>query len=397
MEEEIDLRQYIIVLIKYWYWIAGLAILAAVVAFVVGSFNPPVYVATALVTTTQSRYELQFDPRFQNVQDSAIQSLLESQYRTYPTLAVSDDLMQRLVTETGWELKDLQENLEAPPQSAPNLLALKVKGDNPEEIAQIANTWARLFVGKANLLFGSSGELEQFNQQQAVIAQSLAKADTALTKFREQNFGLLQQRLDTKNTLLTDYEARLTHVRQMQQEVDLLSTTLTANESPILVAGLLAEMVNTGAVSTDQPYQIKLDSVDPVAGLKAMKTALQSQILSIETAIETLQQEVNTLQIEHAAQQEKLEDLTRDRDVKAEAYVVISRKVQEAQIDSSSEGSSAGKVQVASQAGVPSESLPRGRLRNSAMAGVLGLMAGVFGAFALEWWRESNGLAEENK
>jgi len=387
MEDEIDLRQYVVVLLKYWRWIAGLAVVAAVVAFAVSSITPPSYQTTALVTATQSRYELQFDPRFQNVQDSAVQSLLTEQYRTYPALAVSDDVFNQLAAETGWEIKDLKEKLEVPGQNTPNLLALQVQGENPEEIADVANHWARLFVEKANALYGSRGELEQFTRQKEVVAAALAEADQAITAFREENFDLLKQRANSKNNLMTGYEAKLVRLRQIQSEVTMLAQTVDENSSPALIAGILAEMINNGVVGEEQPFQIKLDEVDPVSSIQAMETALQSQITAIETELLSLEQEVEILQAEQAAQQKKLEELVRDRNVKEEAFTVISRKVQEAQIDATS-NSTAGKVQIASEAAVPTEALPRGRARNAAVAGVLGLMVGVFAVFALEWWRE---------
>ena len=43
MEEEIDLRKYIEVLIHHWYWIVGLGVAAAAIAFAVSSFLPPIY------------------------------------------------------------------------------------------------------------------------------------------------------------------------------------------------------------------------------------------------------------------------------------------------------------------------------------------------------------------
>ena len=55
MEDEIDLREYIAVLIKYWRWIVAASVLAAVVAFVVSSFLPRTYEATASVLMTNPR------------------------------------------------------------------------------------------------------------------------------------------------------------------------------------------------------------------------------------------------------------------------------------------------------------------------------------------------------
>jgi len=48
IEEEIDLREYVLILLKYWKWIAGLTLIAAVVALIVSLLLPPTYEATAL-------------------------------------------------------------------------------------------------------------------------------------------------------------------------------------------------------------------------------------------------------------------------------------------------------------------------------------------------------------
>jgi uncharacterized protein involved in exopolysaccharide biosynthesis len=319
-------------------------------------------------------------------------------------------------------LNSLKEATEAQTGDASNMLTLTVKGEEAEEVANVVNIWAETFVTTANELYSSGGELDRFKQQQEIVTQSLAEANANLTAFRKENgfssssssssdgsniiiketnsdnnqFGLIGQRLQSKNKLLTDYEAELVRLQQMQSEVELLSKTVTANTSPVLVAGLLSEMINTGVIKDTPPYQIKLDSVDPKASLSAMSTALQSRITAIEAEVETLQVDIVTLQAKLATKQEQLEQLIRERDVKAETYAVISRKVQEAQIDAFGEGASTGKVQIASRAAVPTNPTSSSRLRNTAVAAVLGLMLGVFGVFAVEWWREDGRSSVED-
>jgi succinoglycan biosynthesis transport protein ExoP len=408
MEDEIDLRQYVAVLFKYWYWIIGLAIVATLVAFAVSSFLAPVYQATALVTATQPRYQLQFDSRFQNIPGSNIQTLLQNQYRTYPTLATSDDVLQRVADQTGWSPVRLRNAAQATGGSDPSLLMLAVKGENAQEVTGVANAWAEIFVETINRIYGSGGDLEYFKQQQEGVAQSLVEADAALTAFRKENgfgfssssassnsggsgsdnvvistelnpidqFGLIGQRLKVNNSLLTDYEAKLVRLRQMQHEVELLSTSVTTETSPVLVAGLLSEMVNSGIVKEAQAFQIKLDEVDPAAGLAAMKQALAAQVTAIETETTTLKTKIAALQEELAAKQSELEQLNRQR-------AVLSRKVQELELNISN----SGQVKVASPAAVPTAPVSPRRAYNAAIAGVLGLIVGIFGAFALEWWR----------
>jgi uncharacterized protein involved in exopolysaccharide biosynthesis len=415
MEEEIDLRQYVAVLVKYWYWIVGLAVVAAVVAFGVSTFTPPTYQATALVTAIQPRYQLQFDPRFQNIPEWSIPTLLQSQYRTYSTLATSDDLLRQVADRTGWSLSSLRGTAQATAGSDPSLLTLTVKGENAQEVTQVVNTWAEIFVATTNTLYGGNNEVEQLKQQQESAAQALAQIDADLTAFREENgfgfsnssssnttgsgsksssfvfdgdqpdfanFGLIGQRLQAKQKLLTDYEAELVRLNQIQREVELLSTNLIT--SPVLIAGLLSEMINRGIVRDSPIYQIRLDSVDPATSLAAMERALTSRVAAIEVELEPLPAEIAALQTELAAKQVQLEQLSREREVKTETYAALSHKVQEAQLDASG----TGQVQIASQAATPTAPVSPRRTLNAAVAGALGLMVGVFGAFAVEWWRK---------
>ena len=58
MEDEIDLRAYIEVLLRHWKWIIALAVLAAIAAFVVNSLLPFTYEADSVVIVTEPRYQL---------------------------------------------------------------------------------------------------------------------------------------------------------------------------------------------------------------------------------------------------------------------------------------------------------------------------------------------------
>ena len=67
-------------------------------------------------------------------------------------------------------------------------------------------------------------------------------------------------------------------------------------------------------------------------------------------------------------------------------YLTLANKLQEARIE---EQNKTGNVaQLLSRAAVPEEPVSPRRLINTVVAGVLGLMVGVFGAFFLEYWRK---------
>lgn len=58
MEDEIDLREYIDVLIRHWKAIVALTVIAAIVAGVVSFLLPPTYEARATLVATGERYRL---------------------------------------------------------------------------------------------------------------------------------------------------------------------------------------------------------------------------------------------------------------------------------------------------------------------------------------------------
>ena len=148
MEEEFDLRPYIDLLLKRWYLIVGAAVLAGVVAFVVSSLMPRTYEATALVAITESRINVQFDTRIEELVEGR-QSL-----NAYPELATSDQLLQELLAELNPSLEgvetldDLHRILEAQPGSDPSLVRLSARYLEPTETAHLTNTWAELYVTK---------------------------------------------------------------------------------------------------------------------------------------------------------------------------------------------------------------------------------------------------------
>ncbi len=134
MDDEIDLRPYIELLLKRWYWIVGVAALAGVIAFVVSSLMPPTYEATALVTMTQ------------------LQKSEEIALSAYPELAMSDGLMTKVLEELKSPPSDvssteaLRQIVEAEPGSDPTLVRLVVRHGDPRTAAEIANIWAEVFV-----------------------------------------------------------------------------------------------------------------------------------------------------------------------------------------------------------------------------------------------------------
>ena len=411
MEEEIDLRVYVEVLVRNWKWIAGLALVAAVVAFVASSFIPPTYEATALAAITKPRYVMQFDPRFETVDGT-------QPYKAYPELAASDDLLRDLLSQLdslpeGVEsLQDMRGMLEARAGADPSIVQLVVSSRDPEAAARIADEWVELFVTRANEIYGTHGEENtRFFEEQLVQAQAeLDAADQALIVFQGRNQrAVLEAQLASAQQDLQDYLVELRGIERAARNAQALRTSVAAQPAGALASAgdsltalqlqMQAFSVRTfnearGDSSELSPIQLQVsDAVllsaertvgeltafldDLAATLETWQGEAETQVAALEPQILALQQQLQEAQAEEDC-------LSRARNVAQETQVTLAHKVEEARIAAED---ATGDVRLISQAAVPEEPVAPRKLLNTAVAGALGLMVGVFGAFAVEWWR----------
>ena len=428
MEEEIDLRVYVEVLIRRWKWIVGLALAAAVVAFVASSFIPPAYEATALAAITKPRYVMRFDPRFETV-DS-----IQPVYNAYPELAGSDDLVQELMTSLGSlpeeveTAQDLQGMLEARSGADPSMVRLVVSSRNPEEAARVANAWAGLFVARANEIYGAHSEdqVDFFEGQLERAQGELDAAEQALVEFQARNQGaVLEAQLASAKQDLQDYLIEKRGIERAVRNARALQTHIASRSAgePVTPADELTALllqVQAFSIRTSRPAQtegggdgggvpsmvwvpeseagssIQLQisdaallssgqtagelsaSLDDLATtLGAWEEGMVAQAAVLEEQILTLQQQLQKVQAEEGS-------LIRARDVARGTHTTLAHKVEEARIAAEDTG---GEVRLASQAAVPQKPVGPRKMLNTAVAGMLGLMLGVFGAFAVDWWR----------
>jgi len=438
MEEEIDLRVYVEVLIRNWMWIAGLARAAAVVAFVASSFIPPTYEATALAAITRPRYVMQFDPRFETVAG------IQPAYQAYPELAVSDDLLRDLWGQLdSWpegieSPQDLREMVEAKAGADPSMVRLVVRSQDSAAAARIANGWVELFVAQANEIYGGLGEedVRFFESQLAQAQEEVDAADQALIAFQARNQGaILGAQLASARQDLQDYLVELRGIERAARNAQALRASVAARPADGLVGpedNLAALQLQVQAFSVrasrpaqaaaceagrggDEPSLIRLqvsDSADPEAVASVQLQISDAALLSLErtagelvaflndlvVTLETWEEEIETrvaaLEPQILILQQQLEEARAEenrlictQNVAQETYVTLARKVEEARIATAD---ATGEVRLVSQAAVPEKPVGPRKLLNTAVAGALGLMVGVFGAFALEWWRGSN-------
>ena len=410
MEEEIDLRPYIETLVRGWKWIVGTAVLAGVVAFVISSFIPPTYEATALVAVVESQNVIQFDARIRET--DAPQPL-----RAFPQLALSDQIMHTVLSEMTMEgidsLEEFRERLSAEAGSDASLIELTVSSKNPSEAASIANNWAAIFVDWANDVYGDTSlDQVQFFEDQLVEAETeLSNAEEALVEYQAVNQQLLATNaldalsllhadlLDTKQ-MLARLEPDAQSLRnQLENSAESIPATLAEQLTALFLQMKAFDLVVNE--ETAVPIQFQLDTSTlltsqdrerQIAFLDGLLVTIRAQATQIEMELTEIEPQLLLLQQQQQEAQTKYNRLLRDQTVAEETYIALARKVEEERITSTN--TSRG-VRLASRANIPERSIGRRRLLVTAMAVILGTMISLFVIFSVEWWHTENSKLSE--
>ncbi len=401
MEEEIDLREYIGVLIRHWKWIAALAVVAAVAALAVSFLLPPTYEARVLVVITKPRYVMRFDTRFETV-DNVLQP-----YKAYPALALGDELLLQTIAAMNPPLPEEERNLarfrnelSAVSGGDPSVIELHVSHQDAEVAARIANTWADVFVKGVNELYDESIQDARFFEEQLVAAEEiLKKTEEALIEFQGRNqASVLEAQITALKDQFSAYLGAQNAIELVMQDAASLKARLALQEGDAtssLADDLAALLLQIEALSlkSEAPLQLQvggdnslsnMPKQDLMAFLDGLTVTLEAQSGELETKIAQAEPEILRLQGEFQRFGAEENRLTLARDVARDTYTTLARKVDEARIAAQDES---GEVRLASYAAAPTKPVSPRKLLNTVVAGALGLFVGVFGAFAVEYWR----------
>lgn len=428
-EDEIDLHQYVNVLFRYWWLVIGTPLVALLVSGVLAFFvMKPSYQATALVAVIKPRYIAQFSPNFQTVPLDQLQL----PYKAYPTLAMSADLLQRVYTQVTDKLppgvkgvEELRGMVSAKNGQDPSLIELTVSGPDPRAAADIANIWADEFAKTVQEVYGQgTSEVPAFEAQLKDADAKRQAAEQAVVEFEATNpAGILEAQLADKRAAFLSAMANERTIQGVISDaaslrsrlakqsgssksdlVDDLSALLlevnALNSSVSLPAQMPVEGGQTGQTSSStapqqpsSPVQLQIQSgaalsdktvAEQIAYLDNLIVALNERAKETSAQAAAMQPELLALQqqLEQAKTQENR--LMEERSLSQELYHSLALKLEEARLNEQTNGR---EVQVAARALPPlTPSSPR-KMMMLAVAGALGLMVGVFGAFVVNFLR----------
>jgi uncharacterized protein involved in exopolysaccharide biosynthesis len=229
-DDEIDLRQYVDVLIAWWKEILLIAFLFVLVAAVtvlgIRYMTSAEYAATADVAILRTVSEVTFDERFTTTSDVPPVSSAGTRRNALVALAVSPALAVSVIEQLGDMLTEgqrqpatLTESIEANLVSGggrlgdSDLIRITASARTPQLAAQIVTAWAHAFVREVNQVYGQVPDelLQSIQSEQTKAHAEYLVAQRALEQFIAEN------RVDELSRQISDIEALIGSLQRSQQ------------------------------------------------------------------------------------------------------------------------------------------------------------------------------------
>ena len=403
MDDMFDIRPYIEVLLHRWRLLVGGAILAGILAVVISFFLPPTYEASTLVLIVDPNQLLQFDPRFETVDETRPRQV-------YPTLATSDSLLQVLLQDIAPEveepdtLHELRDIIALTSRSDPSLLELMVKHRDPAVAAKIANRWAELFITQANEVLGdqSGGQVDFYRYQRDNAQAALSNAWQQLVGFQARNRSrFVRAELVNQEALLRESLKEQQRIVLLQGDIATLHNHLSAQSGPLITADQYALLLLFGRAFGEEklmvPLELQIDADFATATdrsqviniLNTLQTTLTGQWGNLDEQINQLEPEILALQQELQILTAEEEQLQQDLTLVSETYAALARRVSEEEI--TSQDTSRG-LRLAGPAIIPAEPVGPQKLLNGLLAAV-SAFAGLVVVVLFRHWYMQNAAA----
>lgn len=458
-EDEIDLRQYLDVLIRWWREIVlitvGIAVLAAVAILLLRWILPPAYEASADVAIVRTVSEVQFDERFRTTADETVPNVNNQNTRRSALLGLvaTGAIAQEVIAQVGDQLTpeeqipaNLLEMVEAGTVNVDgargdsDLIRITVMADNAEKAAAIANAWARAYVQAVNTIYGqvpdevlASIQNELNNAQQTYMTnQANLEAFLATNQIDalSSQVTMLQQRVNQEVTL---QQGLLKQWQEAQQQLNIaraLRLQVEQGGEAAARSNMAALQVLKMSVYSLPPERLTIEVRDIpqvtsagmltdldglIASLAGQFQALETQIIALSTqpsraegavAAQTpisgttssllpIFAELRTLKSQLEAESARQLQLTQQRDLSWETYKTVNSKVAELNL---ARAAASSEVRFGAPAIVPVEEVKRfGLILSTIGAGLLGLFIAIFYTFLANYLGRAPFLAVSAK
>jgi uncharacterized protein involved in exopolysaccharide biosynthesis len=198
-EDEIDLRPYLLTILKNWRLIAVFTIMAGAAAFAYSWLQPRTYEATASILLTRTRTTLTLAEQFPTITEPIdTSSRMDALLAIIQSDALAHQTIQALDTEFSTDYSNLKEFKSRVTVSRNgDVISIIASAENPEQAAEIANIWARESVVAINQAYSSEQPLGEIQAQLLTARSEYESAQKNLEAFINDNqIEVLNKRID---------------------------------------------------------------------------------------------------------------------------------------------------------------------------------------------------------
>lgn len=399
-EIEIDLRQILSVLKKWYKLIIIMTLLCVATAGIVSYFVlSPVYQASTLLMVTQATDKLSTNI---NNNRNGLDSVVDMVNRT-PVLTMtsylgqlkSEALMQRVINDLHLDEQDytpagLAGSIDATIVKDSNLIEVKVSNGDPLLASRIANSLSGQYL--AMMTDKNQEQLSRsvtfLNKQKDNTDQQLSDAQQALEAMQSQPRGVavLEAEFAKKSEDLVNHDSRLqilqVEIQQTQAAVNRLQQEL--NSTPNMIT-MQRWSDTTGSVAqTQEVNPLYVSTAQQLSEKQALLAEKLGESDGLRTLVASLQNQLDSLQAELASKRLQQDNLQRDVDRLKLTSETLAQKGTETQIAKSIDLGDTS-VMVISEANIPTDPVKPNKKLNMAIAMLLGLMFFTLLAFILEY------------
>ncbi len=283
-DEEIDLRKYLNVLLRWWREIIFITLTTIIlVALAVGALKfvlAPKYEANASVAIVRTFSDVSFDPRFKTQTDdgATVQSTSASSRRSaLLALASSASIAQKVIDQLGNKLTAKERVAETLTKAVTaelasggrsggdsDLINITIKADSPEKATLIVNTWSQIYVQNVNAIYGQVPDdlLTSIESEYTNVQKNYEKSQTELEAFVADNH------IDTLSRQITETQSVIDNLQRGKKD----ALTQLVNDIVTARSQAMQDFLNTQANTQVNAYKKELE------GRQALLTAYLSAI-----------------------------------------------------------------------------------------------------------------------
>jgi len=401
-EEEIDLREYINVLLKRKGIIILIFLIAVITVALVSFFYlKPVYEANAVIAVSKPK-----------IIDSLIDEISIEDYKNLiKDVEIEEELMQKLNLDkppteiTPYDLERMI-TIEIPKDT--NLIKINLQAENPKLTKDIINTWATLFVEKNKRLYFDEVKKAKTDVEDKLklAEQEFFEIEEKMIEFNETGYvKTIENEIEYKATKILSFKSRLIDIQlsleKESAEKEQVSAALIEQDKILkLNKSIVDDQFFQQLISNITDANLKIANLTYVSEVaNPIYYNLAQQLISTNIEINSLAAEENQLEknindfnislkgLREELTEKKLilSQLNREYSAKEKLYNNFYKQAEEIRLTGTAE---ADLLKIASLAYEPRAPIKPNKKLNILIAGVLGLFVGVFVAFFIEFWQK---------